>query len=902
MAIIYINKKKYDVDSSKNLLQTCLSLNIDIPYFCWHAELGSVGVCRLCAVKQHNNLNDTSGRFIMSCITPIVDNMIVTTNDVEVNKFRKGIIELLMTNHPHDCPICEEGGNCHLQDMTVLTKHHTRRYIFEKRVHRNQYLGDFISHQMNRCIGCYRCVRYYKDYAGGTDFGVYGTSSNIYFGRFEDGFLESEHSGNLIEVCPTGVFTDKLASKYYNRKWDLQHAPSICQHCSIGCNITIGEKYGILSKIENRYHKHINRYFLCDLGRFGYSYTNIKNRLKFPIKLCNEKYVTLNKNHAVTEVVDILKHTKGVIGIGSSRSSIENNFALSKLVGKENFSSGMTDIDHKCVKLIIDILQNSGIYTPTLLEVESYDLVLIIGEDITQIAPRLDLAIRKLNKTKQSEHHHTYNIPKWHSVAMLNIANKKKFVYIVHTHETKLDDIAELNYYASVKDQEILMQGIANRTSNLPHVCQNLDSNIANNINIIYHALMSCQKPLIITGVHSGSTNLIKLATNIAQNLKFLKKDIGLMLLTESANSIGIGLMADMSIECAMSKIIDNQIDTLIILENDLYRHGLKKKIDFVIKKLKNIIVFDHLVTFTTKKSTILFPTAHFAESSGTIINYESRAQRFFAAFNPKIYDSESCIIEAWFWIYKIYYKLHSMDHTNITLDNVIKDCVNDIVVLKDILYVAPNAKYRILNQKIARSSHRTSGRTAIFSELNIHEPKQKNDKNTMFSFSMEGIQQPNQDIEYIPFVWSPGWNSVQSWNKYIFKNDHYHSGVRIFNTKKIKKRYSLNQLNDLYVHKNGWMITPYYILFGSEELSQHSELISKKYAVIYAVIHDKYKKILGLNSNSMIEFQCLDQIFQLSVKFSSKIPLNQLGLPLGFPYIPRILLGCTVESIRGII
>jgi NADH-quinone oxidoreductase subunit G len=143
-----------------------------------------------------------------------------------------------MTNHPHDCPVCEEGGHCHLQDMTVMAGHNMRRYRFTKRTHQNQDLGPFINHEMNRCIACYRCVRYYKDYAGGEDLGVYGAHDNLYFGRETDGVFESEFSGNLIEVCPTGVFTDRTHSERYNRKWDMQFAPSVCQQCSVGCNIS----------------------------------------------------------------------------------------------------------------------------------------------------------------------------------------------------------------------------------------------------------------------------------------------------------------------------------------------------------------------------------------------------------------------------------------------------------------------------------------------------------------------------------------------------------------------------------------------------------------------------------------------------------------------------------------
>ena len=134
--------------------------------------------------------------------------------------------------------------------MTVMTGHDRRRYRFTKRTHYNQELGSFIAHEMNRCIACYRCVRYYKDYAGGTDFGVYANASRVYFGRPESGTLESEFSGNLTEVCPTGVFTDKTHSERYNRKWDMQYAPSVCHGCSSGCNISPGERYGEIRRVK----------------------------------------------------------------------------------------------------------------------------------------------------------------------------------------------------------------------------------------------------------------------------------------------------------------------------------------------------------------------------------------------------------------------------------------------------------------------------------------------------------------------------------------------------------------------------------------------------------------------------------------------------------------------------
>ncbi|MEJ2644488.1 MAG: 2Fe-2S iron-sulfur cluster-binding protein, partial [Gammaproteobacteria bacterium] len=237
MATIFIDGRPFEVDGDKDLLDQCLSLGFDLPYFCWHPALGSVGSCRQCAVKQFKDENDTEGQIVMACMTPASDGTRISIDDPEARRFRAGIVELLMTNHPHDCPVCDEGGECHLQDMTVMTGHNYRDYRFNKRTFRNQDLGPFLNHEMNRCITCYRCVRFYQDYAGGTDLVAMASKNHVYFGRHVDGALENEFSGNLVEVCPTGVFTDKSLKAHYTRKWDLQTAPSVCVHCGHGCNI-----------------------------------------------------------------------------------------------------------------------------------------------------------------------------------------------------------------------------------------------------------------------------------------------------------------------------------------------------------------------------------------------------------------------------------------------------------------------------------------------------------------------------------------------------------------------------------------------------------------------------------------------------------------------------------------
>src|SRR5579884_1314878 len=173
MPVILVDNQSFEVEPGRNLLQACLSLGFNLPYFCWHPAMGSVGACRQCAVKQFRDEKDTRGRLVMACMTPANDGTRISIEDPDARAFRSSITEWMMMNHPHDCPVCDEGGECHLQDMVVMTGHDYRRYRGHKRTFWNQDLGPFVNHEMNRCIQCYRCVRFYRDYAGGRDFDAY---------------------------------------------------------------------------------------------------------------------------------------------------------------------------------------------------------------------------------------------------------------------------------------------------------------------------------------------------------------------------------------------------------------------------------------------------------------------------------------------------------------------------------------------------------------------------------------------------------------------------------------------------------------------------------------------------------------------------------------------------------
>ena len=445
MATIYIDNKPYQVEDGQDLLNACLSLGFNIPYFCWHPAMHSVGACRQCAVKVFKDEKDTRGRIMMSCMTPAADGMRISIDDPEALECRAGVIEFLMVNHPHDCPICDEGGECHLQDMTVMTGHNYRPFRFKKRTYRNQYLGPFLNHEMNRCIQCYRCVRFYRDYAGGRDFNVFGINNRVYFGRFEDGTLENEFSGNLVEICPTGVFTDKTLKKHYTRKWDLQTAPSVCVHCGLGCNTIPGERYGLLRRIHNRYNGEVNGYFLCDRGRYGYEFANSDKRIRKPLIRSEEggPQEPTNKEQVLRHLQAVLKSSSGIIGIGSPRASLEANFALRTLVGPERFFAGMSETEYQLVSLALEILQNGPARSPSLHEVEASDAVFVLGEDVTNVAPMLALALRQSVRQKPMEIPKELKCPMWSDDAVRHaVQDEKGPLFIATPAATKLDDVA----------------------------------------------------------------------------------------------------------------------------------------------------------------------------------------------------------------------------------------------------------------------------------------------------------------------------------------------------------------------------------------------------------------------------------------------------------------------------
>ncbi|MEB0046590.1 MULTISPECIES: NADH-quinone oxidoreductase subunit NuoG [unclassified Pseudomonas] len=900
MATIHVDGKALEVDGADNLLQACLSLGLDIPYFCWHPALGSVGACRQCAVKQYTDANDTRGRIVMSCMTPATDGSWISIEDEEAKVFRASVVEWLMTNHPHDCPVCEEGGHCHLQDMTVMTGHNERRYRFTKRTHQNQQLGPFISHEMNRCIACYRCVRFYKDYAGGTDLGVYGAHDNVYFGRVEDGVLESEFSGNLTEVCPTGVFTDKTHSERYNRKWDMQFSPSICHGCSSGCNISPGERYGELRRIENRFNGSVNQYFLCDRGRFGYGYVNREDRPRQPL-LANGAKLSLDE--ALDKAAELLRG-RNIVGIGSPRASLESNFALRELVGAEHFYSGIEAAELERIRLVMQVLKDSPLPIPNMRDIEDHDAIFVLGEDLTQTAARMALSLRQSVKGKAEDMADAMRVQPWLDAAVKNIGQHAlNPLFIASLAETKLDDIAEECVHAAPDDLARIGFAVAHALDASAPAVEGLDAEAVELAQRIANALLAAKRPLIIAGTSLGSKALIEAAANIAKALKLREKNGSISLIVPEANSLGLAMLGGNSVDDALQAVIDGRADAIVVLENDLYTRTDKARVDAALNAAKVVIVADHQKTATSDRAHLVLPAASFAEGDGTLVSQEGRAQRFFQVFDPKYMDASILVHEGWRWLHALRATLLGQPIDWTQLDHVTAAVASSTPQLARIVDAAPSAAFRIKGMKLAREPLRYSGRTAMRADISVHEPRTPQDNDTAFAFSMEGYSGSVEPRQQVPFAWSPGWNSPQAWNKFQDEvGGHIRAGdpgTRLIESTGDSLNWFASVPRAFNPAQGTWQVVPFFHLLGSEETSSKAAPVQERIPAAYVALAKSEADRLGVNEGALLSLTVEGQTLRLPLRINEELGAGLVALPAGIAGIPAAIFGKTVDGLQ---
>jgi NADH-quinone oxidoreductase subunit G len=336
-----IDGKQVSVEQGTTILKAAEKIGIHIPRFCFHPGLSIAGNCRICLVEV-----EKMPKLVTSCSTVVNQDMVVHTDSENVRRARRGILELMLSNHPLDCPICDQAGECALQDYYMTIGLHKSRFHFQK-YHKPKAvkLPPHLVLDAERCILCTRCVRFCREVTKTNEFNVGWRSNHAEIDTFEHRGLENGYVGNLHEICPVGALTS-TDFRFKSRSWWLKGHPSVCPSCSTGCNTYIDETQGKVYRLRGRENQAVNRYWLCDEGRYNYAFINAENRVKDLRVKIRERMrqvpwdKALQTVHAqLSEVVD---GGGKVAGIATARLTNEELFLFKKYI-VEGLGSDMVD-------------------------------------------------------------------------------------------------------------------------------------------------------------------------------------------------------------------------------------------------------------------------------------------------------------------------------------------------------------------------------------------------------------------------------------------------------------------------------------------------------------------------------------------------------------------------------
>jgi len=616
MPKLVIDNRDIEVPAGTKVIEAAERLGIMIPRFCYHPALGSVGACRVCAVKF---LEGPVKGVQMSCMIDARDGMVVSTTDEEAVDFRRHVIEWLMLHHPHDCPVCDEGGHCLLQDMTVSGGHGLRRYPGKKRTHTDQDLGPLIQHEMNRCIQCYRCSRFYQEYCGYRDLGVMQSGNRVYFGRQEDGTLESPYAGNITDICPTGVFTDK-PSRFKGRRWDYERTSSICLNCSLGCHTVVSARYREVIRQEARFSAAVNGDFICDRGRYGFFYASIPGRPRQAA--IDGKAVTREKalEVALERLESIVRQsgTTAVACAGSLRSSLDTLAAIDRLSRQNGWHDPSFWMD-RCVATRIKTAASrlEADTAVSLRQVELADVILVVGADPINEAPMLAMAMRQA----------------WRRGARVVVIDPRPvFLPFDFDHLPAAPEEMARGLGMVIKrviereDVEKLGREALSLYDSIPK----MPLPVKDRLEAVAGTIKGSHRPVVVCGTEVVPDGAPALAADFSLLLKTKNRSPGLFYVFPGANAFGATLLpgGQADFEDILTAVENKTVRALVLVECDPLRtFADRPRLEKALASLDMLVVMDYLGTETVKRADIFLPTTTVFESGGLFVNQEGRLQ-----------------------------------------------------------------------------------------------------------------------------------------------------------------------------------------------------------------------------------------------------------------------------------
>ena len=566
---IKINSKEIRVDKNLTVMQACEIAGEEIPRFCYHDKLSIAGNCRMCLVEI-----EKAPKLVSSCTMPLMDGMSIITNSEKVKAGRKGVMEFLLINHPLDCPICDQGGECDLQDQAMYYGFDKSRYHENKRAVDNKNMGPLVNTIMTRCIHCTRCVRFATEVAGVPEIGMLGRGENAEITTYLEQSITSELSGNVIDLCPVGALTSK-PYQFKARPWELKRTDSIDIFDAIGSNIRIDSRAQEILRVTPRANDLINEEWITDKVRFNYD-GYYQQRIDQPYIRKNGKLEPVSWSDALKSLKQKLKQSKPLSIIGD-HVDIETGYAVKKFM--KNFGENNVECRTDNQAIIQNNIESIRFNTP-LTEIENADLIILGGTNPRIEAPIINHKIFK-----------AYN----NFAEIFNIGENLDLNYPTHQ--------------------------IGNDLSNL-------------NSEDLQKALKKSKNPLMIIG--SGFLSNIQDVKTLKALFEFSYKNKiiteeknNLNFLTPHASRIGNLLLGNTTnIDCQpLSSINKKDFDIILSFGSEVIANS-----DF-----ENLfkVYFGHHGDEGALKADIILPTPLYTEKYGTFVNIEGRPQEAKKCHNP---------------------------------------------------------------------------------------------------------------------------------------------------------------------------------------------------------------------------------------------------------------------------
>lgn len=392
MPHIVIDGNRIETTNGKTVIQAAYENGIEIPHFCWHPELSVSGNCRMCLVEvgmpkrqrdgsleldpEGNQIINYAPKLQIACATKVSDGMHIKTQTAKVVKARESVMEFILINHPLDCPICDEAGDCKLQEYEFRFSRRESRFIDEKN-HKDKRVewGPNVLYDAERCITCSRCVRYAKEIAHQDVLTFVNRGDKVTIHLFEDSKFDNPYSMNVIELCPVGALTSR-DFRFKSRVWDMSFNESICTGCARGCNIKLGVKNNEILRIEPRTNPYVNKHWLCDFGRLTqYKFVNENRVIQPEFKSEENEKKQISWKEAIKKSADLIKQYKPneIIFIASPKATNEDNFLFQKFANNIVNSKNIDFFNHFDKDFGDDFLRINE-KSPNINGLESFDI------------------------------------------------------------------------------------------------------------------------------------------------------------------------------------------------------------------------------------------------------------------------------------------------------------------------------------------------------------------------------------------------------------------------------------------------------------------------------------------------------------------------------------------------